>query len=214
MSKPPSPSLTRSPAARSAQRPAAVDPEERYGLAMESINFAAYDWDIAANTVFYAPVLRVMLGLSASELATPDDWLSRIHPDDLPHYRRALVQHLKGETPRFECELRYRTGSGTWRWARQNGIARRSPDGRAARLVGATGDITEARQRQRELMSAHVAGAYSGRSGGDDSGGNEERFALALEALNENLYDWDIVGGEVYFSSSLRAMLGDRKSVV
>ena len=35
-----------------------------------------------------------------------------------------------------------------------------------------------------------------------------ERNALALESINENVYEWNLDSGELYFSPSLRAMLG------
>ena len=41
------------------------------------------------------------------QLLTPEESAKRLHPDDLPHYRQALVAHLKGETPRFSSEYRY-----------------------------------------------------------------------------------------------------------
>jgi PAS domain S-box-containing protein len=184
----------------------AADHDERYDLVMQSIGYGAYEWDIVGDVVHYSPVLRVVLGLSAGELATPADWLGRIHPDDLPLYQRALAQHLKGETPRFDYEVRCRSGSGTWRWVRQAGIARRDADGRAIALIGATGDVTALKQRERDLVSARLADIATGRAAA--VAGNEERFALALEALDESLYDWDIAAGTVYFSPSLRAMLG------
>ena len=37
---------------------------------------------------------------------------------------------------------------------------------------------------------------------------NEERNALALKSINENVYDWNVETDEVYFSPSLRTMLG------
>ena len=97
--------------------------EERYQLALESVNYAFYDWDIEAGSVHTSPALGIMLGLSAETLAIPADWPDWIHPDDRAIYRRAMVAHLKGETPRLECEYRYRGADASWRWLRQHGIA-------------------------------------------------------------------------------------------
>ncbi len=130
--------------------------EERYELALESINEGVYDWNIETGDIYYSPLLQGMMGLSADSLATTQDWLERIHPEDRPGYRRALLTHLKGDTPRFECEYRYRNGDGDWCWARHHGIALRRPGGRAYRMVGATGDITHIKQRERELRSARA----------------------------------------------------------
>src|SRR5262249_29789192 len=115
--------------------------EERYLLALQSLNYGVYDWNIEADTVYYSPELRIMLDLGEADLGAPADWIARMHPDDLPLYRFKLTEHLKGLSARFECDTRYRTGDGTWRWARQSGIAQRHADGRAFRLVGATGDV-------------------------------------------------------------------------
>jgi PAS domain S-box-containing protein len=185
--------------------------EERYALAMESINYGVYDWNIETGQVYFSPALRIMLGLSTDQLRSPKDWTDRIHPDDLRLRRRALIACLKGETTRFECEYRYRTNDGMWRWARQHGIAVRGLDGRVRRLVGATSDVTEQRQRQRELESVKAGvAAVRRQDGAADSPAalNEERFALALEALNENVFDWNITDNTVYFSPSLPAILG------
>ncbi|MBX9823425.1 MAG: PAS-domain containing protein [Xanthobacteraceae bacterium] len=127
---------------------------ERYALALESINENLYDWDIENDTVYFAPGLFKILGLKAEHMRRPSDWTTRIHPDDQPLFKYTLAEHLKGKTPRFSMELRYRDGAGNWRWARQAGIALRRPDGYAYRMVGAAGDITETKHLDEALMAS------------------------------------------------------------
>ena len=127
---------------------------ERYALALESINENLYDWDIANDTVYFAPGLFKILGIKPEQMRTPKDWTDRIHPDDRPLFKYSLAEHLKGNTPRFSMELRYRDGGGNWRWARQAGIAVRRPDGRAHRMVGAAGDITEAKRDDEAMIAS------------------------------------------------------------
>jgi len=202
------------PSSRSARRAAPratpaklAASEERYLLALQSLNYGVYDWNIEAGTVYYSPELRLMLGLSEADLAKPADWMARMHPDDLPLYRHKLAEHFKGLTPRFECDTRYRSGDGTWRWARQSGVAQRRADGRAFRLVGATGDVTEIKNHEREAVAA-AAAHRAALSLGHGRTGNEERYALALQSVDENVYDWDIETGALYLSPTLLAMLG------
>ena len=146
-------------AKRSKREPCSEPPEdalasaERYALALESINENLYDWDIVNDTVYFAPGLFKILGIKPEQMRTPKDWTDRIHPGDQPLFKYTLAEHLKGNTPRFSMELRYRDGAGNWRWARQAGIAVRGPDGRALRMVGAAGDITEAKSID-EAMTA------------------------------------------------------------
>jgi PAS domain S-box-containing protein len=130
--------------------------EERARLALESINHGHYDWEILDNTIYYSPSLRDAFGIRADQVLTPEESTSRIHPDDLPAYREAMVAHLKGETSRFVSEYRYLDNFGQWRWARQSGIAQRRADGVARRMVGATIDITDDKQREGELAAARA----------------------------------------------------------
>ena len=144
-------------AARSKQKSRAAQSltdAERYALALESINENLYDWDIENDTIYFAPGLFKILGLKPEQMRRPSDWTDRIHPDDRPLFKYTLAEHLKGKTPRFAMELRYRDGSGNWRWARQAGIALRRPDGYAYRLVGAGGDITESKHLDEALMAS------------------------------------------------------------
>ena len=128
--------------------------EERYARALESISHGVYDWDIVNHTIYYSPTLRAIFGMAPDQTLTPEESTERVHPDDRPQYRQALVDHLKGATPRFVSEYRYEAGDGSWRWARQNGLVQRGPEGQALRMVGATSDITDARLRERELAAA------------------------------------------------------------
>src|SRR5947208_12863511 len=158
--------------------------EERYALAMESINYGLYDWNIESDTIYFAPGLRIQLGLTSAVLSKPSDWRARMHPSDWPVYRRKLVEHLKGETPRLTCDIRYRTEDGTWRWARQHGIAFRGPDGRARRLVGAAGDVTESQQREFALQAAQTTARKQFPANALDQRDLEARYALALESIS------------------------------
>jgi PAS domain S-box-containing protein len=128
---------------------------ERHAIAMGAINEGLYDWDIAHNRVYFWGGMERLLGLSSGVLKTSfKDWHELIHPGDFARYRDATIAHLKGKTERFECDYRYRAFDGTWRWARTHGLAQRDATGRAVRMVGSTGDITELKERERQLAEA------------------------------------------------------------
>lgn len=125
--------------------------EERYALAMRAINEGVYDWDVANGTIYYSDRVYSTLGLTPSEIATPEDWLERVHPDDARGYRQALVAHFKGTTERFEHSYRYIDRHGEWQWALQHGVALRDEHGRVHRMIGSTGAITELKESERQL---------------------------------------------------------------
>ena len=111
-------------------------------------------------------------------MRSPAAFLDRVHPDDRPRFRAATVAHFKGETERFECDYRFRARDGSWRWARQHGVALRDARGRAYRMVGSTGDITELKERE-EQLAEQIA----------------ERTAIGelLEAISRSAFDLDAV---------------------
>ena len=183
--------------------------EERYALAMESISYGLYDWDLETDAVYFSPGLRILLGLTSAVLSKPEDWRERMHPSDWPVFRRKLIEHLKGETPRLSCDVRYRTEDGTWRWARQHGIAFRGSDGRAKRLVGAAADITEIKQREFALQTAQAAARKQFPATALDQSDLESRYALAVESISvgAGAYDVNLDTGMVYLAPALVEVL-------
>ena len=163
--------------------------EARYALAMQAINEGVYDWDIANNKIYYSDGVRAALGLEPSMLRTAEDWIDRIHAEDIDGWRHALVSHFKRRTTRFEHEFRYRAANGEWRWARQHGIAQLDENGRATRMIGTTGDITTLKTAE---MALHES---------------EDRYALAAEAATEGLYDWDVAADKLIVSDRLNAIM-------
>jgi PAS domain S-box-containing protein len=131
--------------------------QERFDPATGSVNEAAYDWDVAGATVYFSPRLLLLLGLTAEQLQTTDDWWARIHPDDAPGYRSAFRALFKGETVRLECEYRCRCHDGTWRWLRQNGLASRDPSGRVYRMAGSCVGVTKTKELDADALVAENA---------------------------------------------------------
>ncbi|HVL37421.1 MAG TPA: PAS domain-containing protein [Burkholderiales bacterium] len=160
---------------------------ERHELLMGAINEGLYDWNALDGTIYYSPNVQQAVGLPPELLRTTADWMARIHPDDLPRYRQAFVDHLKGRSERFLCEYRYRGIDGSWRWARQHGIALRDGSGRAVRMIGSTGDVTPLKEAEQALRAS------------------EERYALATAAAVEGIYEWDVATGRLFLTPQARA---------
>ena len=159
---------------------------ERLELAMRAINEGVYDWDVSSGEVHYSEGVYAVLHMPRS-MKTPADWRARIHPDDLAAYDAAILAHFKGKTERFECDYRFRDRKGGWRWARQHGIATRDARGRAVRMVGSTGDISELKRVEQALQES------------------EQRYALATQAATEGIYEWNLETGSLYLSDRSKA---------
>jgi PAS domain S-box-containing protein len=82
--------------------------EERYALAAHGSNDGLWDWKLDSNDIYFSPRWIRMLGYSDHEIATPEEWLSRIHPADRARVRAELAAHCAGKTPEFSSEYRIR----------------------------------------------------------------------------------------------------------
>ena len=116
--------------------------EERYMLAARGSNDGLWDWDLAANSVFYSSRWKQMLGYMDDEIASsPDEWFSRVHTDDVERVRAELENHWLGGQV-FESEHRIRHRSGSHRWVLCRGAAVRDASGRPCRMAGSLTDLT------------------------------------------------------------------------
>ena len=163
--------------------------EERYALVSEAVAEGIYDWNIKPNSLFASPRLMEIFGFEGSGL-TSEDWNRRVHPDDKENYRAALRACFKKSTSKLECQYRIKAADGSYRWVEDHGLPIRNEAGRVIRLVGAVSDISRRRQTEQALRDS------------------EQRYALAMQAVNEGIYDWNIATGEMYYSPRVREAVG------
>jgi diguanylate cyclase (GGDEF)-like protein/PAS domain S-box-containing protein len=122
------------------------DSEERYALAVRGANDGLWDWNLVTNQVYWSPRWKAMLGYADTEIgADPDEWFSRVHPEDVGAVKEALATHLAHGSGHYESEHRLLHRDETFRWVRCRGAAVRNGDGVATRLAGSLTDITEAK---------------------------------------------------------------------
>ncbi len=117
--------------------------EERYTIAAEGANDGLWDWNIKENKVYYSPRWKVMLGYNELDIKDSlDEWLERLHPDDLERVKEVLGHHLKGLSMNFESEYRIRQKDGRYRWVLNRGLAIRNILGNAYRMAGWQTDLS------------------------------------------------------------------------
>jgi diguanylate cyclase (GGDEF)-like protein/PAS domain S-box-containing protein len=118
--------------------------EQRFAAAAKGANDGIWDWDLIANTVYFSPRWKMMMGGEDREIGNnPDDWLNRIHPLDRELFDRTLSTHLEGRSPHFECEYRVGLKDGSIRWFRVRGLAIWNENNQPERIAGSQTDITE-----------------------------------------------------------------------
>ena len=126
--------------------------EERYALAARGTNDGLWDWNLVSGEIYYSPHWKAMIGFDDDQIGSaPDEWLGRIHPDDIEPVRAHMDAHLSGPAPQCECEYRLRNAQGEYRWMLGRGQALFNAEGIATRLSGSQTDITERKIAETQL---------------------------------------------------------------
>ncbi|MDX6605571.1 MAG: hypothetical protein QOD14_111 [Solirubrobacterales bacterium] len=137
--------------------------KERYALAVRGANDGIWDWDLTRGRVYFAPRWKAITGYSDGEIGTsPEDWLGRVHPDDVDRVQAEIDAHLGGRTPHFESEHRIRHADGGYRWVLSRGVAIRGENGRATRMAGSMSNITERKAAEERLVHDALHDALTG----------------------------------------------------
>ncbi|MEI6332905.1 MAG: PAS domain S-box protein [Pseudanabaena sp. ELA645] len=129
--------------------------EERSQLALKGSNDAIWDWDLERNTKFFSPRWKQMRGFSDWEIGdSPDECISRIHPDDYNRFMRTIDEHVIGKSEFFEIEYRSQCKDGSYLWVLDRGQAIRDLAGRATRFIGFETDISDRRCAEEKLQKS------------------------------------------------------------
>ena len=106
-----------------------------------------------------------------------------------PAEQSPLLRALRGEVVRGEEMVRHRP-TGRVRWRQFSAAPIRGTEGAIIGSVAVARDITAYKQMEQALRES------------------EERFALALQAAQEGLWDWNMETDAVFYSTRWKQMLG------
>jgi PAS domain S-box-containing protein len=126
--------------------------EERLELALKATQDAVWDWDLAADTVYYSPIWWNMLGYVENELeADAGLWRRLMHPEDLESVGRIVGAAIEQSTA-FETQSRLRHKNGHYVPVLTRGFILRDAKARAIRICGIITDLTEREQLESERL--------------------------------------------------------------
>ena len=129
--------------------------QQRLMIALAASRTGTYRVDAQSEAFLHlGDNLRDLLELDPEDsLACRDDYLKRVHPDDVAAVRAEMIRsRAHGE---FRLEYRIVLPDGRVRWLYDRGQLMLDPITRANCLVGACTDITERKHAEAELKSVH-----------------------------------------------------------
>jgi diguanylate cyclase (GGDEF)-like protein/PAS domain S-box-containing protein len=117
--------------------------EERYALAARAANDGLWDWDLTKDKIYFSPRWKSMLGWEEHEIGdSPEEWFSRIHPDDVERVRADICAYLDELAAHYEDEYRILHRDGNYLWMLGRAFTVRDENGKAYRMAGSQTDIT------------------------------------------------------------------------
>jgi len=136
-----------------AERSHLAESEERLKFALRGSDIGIWDWHLDSGRTYYSPRWKSLLGYAEDELvAHAEEWLKRVHPEDLPAVMERLKAHMAGQSEFFISEHRLRCKNGDYLWVLERGVASRNAEGVAVRMVGALSDISRRREIEAALL--------------------------------------------------------------
>jgi diguanylate cyclase (GGDEF)-like protein/PAS domain S-box-containing protein len=166
--------------------------KERLELALDGGGLAEFHFDVESGELSAGDGWVRFLGHDKSPPVTVTAEFARhVHPDDVPACRAALLRALKGESPGYDAQFRFRTRGGEWKWLHARGrVTERGADGRARRMSGTLADIDEAKRAEAALAE------------------REQRFRDVVDASGEYVWETDAEWRYTYLSERAERVLG------
>lgn len=123
------------------------DSEDLWQLALRGNNDGIWDWNMNAHEVFFSARWKEMLGYEEHEISHQlNEWLQRIHPDDLLWVISTMRDHVSQKTQFYRTEHRLRCKDGSYKWILSRGQAIWDEAGHPKRMVGSHTDITPTKE--------------------------------------------------------------------
>ncbi len=127
---------------------------ERYDIAVRQAGI--WDWDLVANSVYYSPRFKELLGYGDKEFdeltAGSIKWL--VNPEDWHRCLDLLRGHLRNPSQPYNVEHRLLTRDRGYRWFHIRGQAICDAEGRPVRMAGILTDINDRKRAEERLRDA------------------------------------------------------------
>ncbi|ELY42542.1 PAS domain-containing protein [Natronorubrum sulfidifaciens] len=171
---------------------------QRLELALEGADAGIWAWDIETGELLWDENLERLFGLEPGTFeGTYRDFLEYVHPEDRPTVDRAAADALE-RAERFSLEFRIVRPDETVHWLASRATILTDASGEPVRMIGIEVDITERKERERQLQvinhllrhnvrndMAIVRGYAEAIRDGD--GDRDEQAAVMIETIDELL---------------------------
>lgn len=146
-------SLEKEIAEREQTQTALRESEQRFELAMRGANDGLFDWNLAADRIYYSPRWKGILGYRDEELPNEfSTWENLVDETDRDRSLAMLNDYMNGRRDNFHIELRMRHKDGHWVDILSRASMVLDEDGKVIRVVGTHVDISEKKRQEAHIL--------------------------------------------------------------
>ncbi len=128
---------------------------ERFQLIAGATSDAIWDWDIAADTLWWNDSFYTRFGYTPAEFDNQfSTWCDAVHPEDRERVLKSLKRASAQGHEFWREEYRFRRADGTYATVIDRGRVVRDRTGEATRMLGGMTDITEQSRLQAQFLRA------------------------------------------------------------
>jgi PAS domain S-box-containing protein len=124
---------------------------DRLTLALQAGAIGTWDWDLVHEASWDQRMYEIYGLQHLGREATYQDWVERLHPDDLEATEANLQAAIRGEHA-FEAEFRVYRTDGELRWIKASALVKRNPKGEPIRIIGINYDTTDRKQTETKIL--------------------------------------------------------------
>ncbi|HLM42673.1 MAG TPA: ATP-binding protein, partial [Myxococcaceae bacterium] len=118
--------------------------QERQAVALEAGRMGAWEWNVSAGRVSWAPTLERIHGIPVGSFTgTFEAYQSDMHPEDRERVLASIQRVVVEREPEHHVQYRIIRPDGEVRWLEAHGRLTLDERGQPARLTGVCTDITE-----------------------------------------------------------------------
>ncbi|MDR3554034.1 MAG: PAS domain S-box protein [Syntrophobacteraceae bacterium] len=130
------------------------DSQKRLSLALKAARMGMFHWNVLTGESVWTDQYAAILGYPPSAgKHRYQDWIDRVHPDDLPWVRDRWHNAIASGSP-YEADYRIVWPDNSLHWVAARGLCTRDGDGRVTHLLGSVCDITESKKAEHALRES------------------------------------------------------------
>lgn len=153
-----------------------------------------WELDLRSNRLLWSDAIFEIFEIDQGQFgASYEAFLGTIHPDDRTRVNEAYTRSLETRVP-YSVEHRLQMDDGRIKWVREFCTTTYDEMGVPLNSVGIVQDITDRKHMEESLKQS------------------EERLALATQAAQIGVWDWDIARGELVWDESMYRLHGLKRT--